>query len=115
MIIVPCLHSNNDFAMTGILSLASCLCSNLFSFSCSLSFSSFSLLSESCCFFFTNSFAPSPETNSILTTPSWILFVLVILICSTSDVFATCVPPHASMSKSPIDTILTDFTGTTPP
>ena len=44
-----------------------------------------------------------------------ILFVFVILICSISEVFATCVPPHASMSKSPIETILTDFTGTTPP
>ena len=112
---IPSLHSDSDFAIIGMLSLASCLFSILFSFSSSFNFSSISLFSESCCFFLTNSFALFPETNSILTTPSCILFVFVILISSISEVFATCVPPHASISKSPIDTILTDFTGTTPP
>src|SRR5579883_671224 len=59
--------------------------------------------------------AASPETNSSLTTPSWILSDLVILMSPSSPVFFTWVPPHASTSRPSMLTILTSLTGTTPP
>ena len=59
--------------------------------------------------------APSPVTNSSLTTPSCMRFALVIRSAPTCPVRPTWVPPHASESMSPIETMRTVLTGTTPP
>ena len=59
--------------------------------------------------------APGPVANSSRTTPSCMRLALVIRSASTWPVRPTWVPPHASESMSPIETIRTELTGTTPP
>ena len=59
--------------------------------------------------------APGPVMNSSRTTPSCMRLALVIRRAPTWPVRPTCVPPHASESILPIETMRTELTGTTPP